>query len=68
MQSFHFFQFPLLFIVILKVLWERLYLRWQRDWKQMDGVKQTIMQWKNKEKELQSKVLVLRRSLNILAN
>lgn len=27
----------------------------------MDGVKHTVMQWKVREKELQSKVLVLRR-------
>uniref|UniRef100_A0A0M3HP20 Myotubularin phosphatase domain-containing protein n=1 Tax=Ascaris lumbricoides TaxID=6252 RepID=A0A0M3HP20_ASCLU len=45
------------------VFWERLFLRWLRDWKQTDGVKQTIMEWKTREKELQSKVLVLRRQL-----
>ncbi|VDK42562.1 unnamed protein product [Anisakis simplex] len=45
------------------MFWERLFLRWVRDWKQTDGVKQTIMRWKNREKELQSKVLVLRRQL-----
>lgn len=27
----------------------------------MDGIKQTVMQWKAREKELQSKVLILRR-------
>ncbi|KAM3726949.1 Myotubularin-related protein [Dirofilaria immitis] len=43
--------------------WERLFLRWIRDWKQMDGIKQTVMQWKVREKELQSKVLILRRQL-----
>lgn len=43
--------------------WERLFLRWIRDWKQMDGIKQTVMQWKVREKELQSKVLTLRRQL-----
>ncbi|KHN78804.1 hypothetical protein Tcan_00671, partial [Toxocara canis] len=45
------------------VFWERLFLRWLRDWKQTDGVKQTVMEWKTREKELQSKVLVLRRQL-----
>ncbi|VDO23779.1 unnamed protein product [Brugia timori] len=30
---------------------------------QMDGIKQTVMQWKVREKELQSKVLTLRRQL-----
>ncbi|VDN07312.1 unnamed protein product [Thelazia callipaeda] len=41
--------------------WERLFLRWIREWKQMDDVKQTMVQWKVREKELQSKVLTLRR-------
>lgn len=45
------------------IFWERLFLRWLRDWTQLDGVKQTVMQWKAREKELQSKVLVLRRQL-----
>ncbi|VBB26450.1 unnamed protein product [Acanthocheilonema viteae] len=43
--------------------WERLFLRWIRDWKQMDGIKHTVMQWKVREKELQSKVLIMRRQL-----
>ncbi|MFH4977553.1 hypothetical protein AB6A40_004262 [Gnathostoma spinigerum] len=41
--------------------WDRLFLRWVRDWKRANGVKQTTMEWKLKEKELQSKVFVLRR-------
>ncbi|CAG9537354.1 unnamed protein product [Cercopithifilaria johnstoni] len=45
------------------IFWERLFLRWIRDWKQMDGIKQTVMQWKVREKELQSKVLIMRRQL-----
>uniref|UniRef100_A0A914WJT4 Myotubularin phosphatase domain-containing protein n=1 Tax=Plectus sambesii TaxID=2011161 RepID=A0A914WJT4_9BILA len=45
------------------MLWERLFLRWQRDWTHADGAQATVMQWKSREKELQSKVLVMRRQL-----
>ncbi|TMS36543.1 hypothetical protein L596_003684 [Steinernema carpocapsae] len=45
------------------VLWERLYLRWQRNWSETDAAKSTMMQWKIREKELQTKVLLLRRQL-----
>ncbi|EFO20414.2 hypothetical protein LOAG_08075 [Loa loa] len=47
--------------------WERMFLRWMRDWKLRDGIKQTVMQWKVREKELQSKVLILRRQLTELS-
>uniref|UniRef100_A0A914C300 Myotubularin phosphatase domain-containing protein n=1 Tax=Acrobeloides nanus TaxID=290746 RepID=A0A914C300_9BILA len=38
------------------VLWERMYLRWQRNWKETDEVRQTLFEWKHREKELQSKL------------
>ncbi|KAK0396939.1 hypothetical protein QR680_001918 [Steinernema hermaphroditum] len=49
------------------VLWERLYFRWQRNWSEIDAANTTVMQWKVREKELQSKVALLRRQVQELS-
>lgn len=43
------------------VLWDRLYLRWVRNWKEYDEAKQVVMKWKAREKECQSKLQSLKR-------
>jgi myotubularin-related protein 9 len=40
-------------------LWDRMYLRWQRDWREIDEVNAQFAALKLKEKELQSKILSL---------
>lgn len=47
----------------LQKLWERIFLRWQRDWAEVDAVKKASAEWKNREKQLVSKCIVMRRQL-----
>uniref|UniRef100_A0A0N5AGS3 Myotubularin phosphatase domain-containing protein n=1 Tax=Syphacia muris TaxID=451379 RepID=A0A0N5AGS3_9BILA len=41
--------------------WDRLFLRWTRDWKEYDEQRQAVMKWKLREKANQSKYLALKR-------
>lgn len=45
------------------MLWEKLYLRWTRDWTEQNATYQTLVQWKNQEKELMAKTVKMRRQL-----
>jgi len=42
-----------------KVLWERIYLRWQRNWSQFDRTLQTLNSWKQDEKRLVARLQAL---------
>lgn len=44
-------------------LWDRLFLRWQKDWTEEDSIKKSAQLWRAKEKELTTKALVLRKQL-----
>ncbi|CAD5207811.1 unnamed protein product [Bursaphelenchus okinawaensis] len=39
------------------VLWERFYLRWQRNWTKMDQVWDDLTEWSKKEKDLRAKLM-----------
>uniref|UniRef100_A0A1I8BBQ0 Myotubularin phosphatase domain-containing protein n=1 Tax=Meloidogyne hapla TaxID=6305 RepID=A0A1I8BBQ0_MELHA len=41
------------------VLWERIYLRWQRNWSQFDRTMQTLNSWKQDEKRLVARLQAL---------
>ncbi|CAJ0922861.1 unnamed protein product, partial [Mesorhabditis belari] len=44
-------------------VWERLFLRWQRDWTEVNAIREAAVQWRLKERQLASKALSLRRQL-----
>ncbi|CAJ0577286.1 unnamed protein product, partial [Mesorhabditis spiculigera] len=44
-------------------IWERLFLRWQRDWSEVNAIREAAAQWRLKERQLESKALSLRRQL-----
>ncbi|KAI6195454.1 BMA-MTM-9, isoform c [Aphelenchoides besseyi] len=39
------------------VLWERFYLRWQRNWSKFDRIDEILAKWKARENELRAKLL-----------
>uniref|UniRef100_A0A914MBR3 Myotubularin phosphatase domain-containing protein n=1 Tax=Meloidogyne incognita TaxID=6306 RepID=A0A914MBR3_MELIC len=41
------------------ILWERIYLRWQRNWSQFDRTLQTLNSWKQDEKRLVARLQAL---------
>ncbi|KAF7632756.1 Myotubularin phosphatase domain-containing protein [Meloidogyne graminicola] len=46
------------------ILWERIYLRWQRNWFQSDRSLQTLNSWKQEEKRLITRLQVLQQQQN----